>query len=286
MEEFAEELADLDEEDLASRRRRCLQTIGGDAFLQTSVAAEGGADFEQYHCCLRSEAMGDHAGVDFCRAGHLGPLQAHGLLGPGVHLDGRRPVPSSPRYELLCIDDFAPIGRVAAGDVAAAVKDVASGEDLRACDKALRVYDVTGLTGDPAQAKDWRARLSCTAVGAEVMSKRGWVLRGYVPVGAPWSRRLGLSYQSLRAARLPFLAGRLGSVLASSRTSIFGFQRPLMVVLDELFLLSNVSEVEYHPLTPKQVDELVLSGVLAPLQESNFAAHVELRVYAMDALSS
>lgn len=101
------------------------------------------------------------------------------------------------------------------------------------------------------------------------MLKKGWVLRGYVPLGAPWSRRLCLSYLSLRAARLPFLAGRLGGVLASSWTSVFGFQRPLIIVLDELFLLPKVSPDTYHPLTPKQAGELVLSAVLAPLAESN-----------------
>lgn len=59
-----------------------------------------------------------------------------------------------------------------------------------------------------------------------------------------------------------------------------------MIVLDELFLLSNVSPDAYHPLTPKKAGELVLAAVLAPLVESNLAAPVEPQVFAMDASPS
>lgn len=249
--EFTTEFDDLDEEERATLHRRRSRLLGGDAFLQKG----------------RDEVRAD-------------------LLGPKVHLDGRRPIPAATRYELLCIDDFVSLGRVAAADLSAAEGDDAQGGDLQAFDEALCIYDVTGLKGDPARAKDWRARLSWTAVGAEVLSKRGWVLRGYVPAGSLWSRRLGLSFQSLRAARFPFLSGRLGGVLASSWTSVFGFQRPLLVILEELFQLSNIAEDQYHPLTRKQADELVLAGILAPLAETNLAAQVESRIFAMDASPS
>lgn len=97
------------------------------------------------HACLASEAMGDHAGVDFAQSGHAGLLEAHGLLQPAYRLDGRRPVPSASRFELLCIDDYVSLGRVAAPELHREGEEPTPGPDLEAFDRALDTYDRVGL---------------------------------------------------------------------------------------------------------------------------------------------
>jgi hypothetical protein len=177
------------------------------------------------HAVLTSEAMGDHAGVDFVQAGHLRFLQSEtAVLFPSQRLSGRDPVPDSSYLQDLCIDDFISLGRVPTSEI-----EAGSGPDLVDFDRVLQAYAKQHLRG--SDAKTWRGLFEWIATGAEVLSSKGWVQRGYVPCGAPLARRGALSISSLRAAKLPAIPAQLKAILASSWTALFAFQRPLMVLL-------------------------------------------------------
>jgi hypothetical protein len=256
--------------------RKLGREAAGDRFLRTSPPSEAHRRQDRFHLCLASEAMGDHAGVEFCQAGHFARLRAEGLLSDQSWCDGRRPVPRGELLELLCIDDYISAKKATWHEI-----QTETGADLASYDRALAAYAADELGG--SLAKDWRGRLTWQALGAEVDSSPPWVARGYVSVGAPRARRLALSYISLRAARLPVLAGRLGATLASSWTWAYNFQRPLMVVLDQAFGFATLDETKFHPMNDTQSSEFAVAAVLAPLAETDLTAEVLDRVFAMDA---
>ena len=78
----------------------------GDSFLRSSSVVGARRRQGRFHLCLASEAMRDHAGVDFCQAGHAERLRAEGLLKRASCCDGRRPIPRGEKLEILCIDDY------------------------------------------------------------------------------------------------------------------------------------------------------------------------------------
>ena len=79
------------------------------------------------------------------------------------------------------------------------------------------------------------------------------------------------------------IPAQLGATLASSWTAVLAFQRPLMVLLDDLFSYAALPPMEMTALPRRAASELVLCAVLAPLAETDLSAPFDKRVFAMDA---
>lgn len=153
MSAFPVELQDLNACELEAKRRARSRLEGGDRFLIPELQPlSPGADDLQ--ACLGSEAMGDHAGVNFVQAGHGRLLEEGGLLPPQFRLDGCRPVPYAPRCEWLCIDDYIFIGRIPMSQHLPVPLSDLGGADLEAFDQALKIYDQAGLLGAVNREKD------------------------------------------------------------------------------------------------------------------------------------
>lgn len=105
---FPEELQDFDAGELEARTRARSRLEGCDRFLIPELQ-QPPSGVDALHACLGSEAMRDHAGVDFVQAGHDRLLEGGP---PRSRLGGRRPFPYASRYEWLCIDDYISVGRV------------------------------------------------------------------------------------------------------------------------------------------------------------------------------
>ena len=145
--------------------------------------------------CFRSLFQGDHLGVEFALRSHEQLLQDAGLLHEERRIRGNMPFPLGSEFEALVIDDYFCLAseRLA--------QDPACGFSWNALDLARKSYDSSGLLGSPE--KDVCAASTLKVAGAEIRSCEANVRSGFVPVAAPFHKRLALSMLSLRTSALP-----------------------------------------------------------------------------------
>ena len=227
---------------------------------------------------FKSLFQGDHLGVEFALRSHETLLQGGGLLRSNTRIQGHRPFPVGPQYDALVIDDYFSLS----------VEHVNSVPDVGFAHKSLLVardiYESESLLG--SVEKDVDASLTLKAAGAEIRSSLENVRIGYVPVGAPISKRLALSVLSLRAACLPATNGKIISRLAGNWVSVLQYRKCLSCIIDDMFRVASAcladDQTVLHPLPKKVANELVMLATMAPLMFSNITAEYLDRVFATD----
>ena len=223
--------------------------------------------------------QGDHLGVEFALGGHLGLLQSENLLKEENRLLGKMPPPISKVWEALVIDDYFVIS----------VQNSRTGqkeaEAFKYLSKAREAYQRHALAG--SEEKDVVSAPLFKVAGAEVDSTEETRRRGYVCVGAPLAKRIGLSTLSLRVAALGQITPSLAARLSGGWVSTLLYRRCLSAVVDELFQLGNFSDpseaTKLKPLSRKASEELSMLAVLAPCMSTNAMASVSTEVFATDA---
>eukprot|EP00435_Cladocopium_sp_Y103_P014486 s4341_g3.t1 len=229
--------------------------------------------------------QGDHLGVEFGISAHVGLLQSAGLLGTRGRLVADALVRPSQVYQGLCIDDFFSIAPVPLSELESPGK-IETNPAKSAFDRAKKVYADYGLAGsDP---KDVINSVRATVVGAQVDS-RAWVAKlGFLPVGAPVSKRLALSWIAATSARLPVTSDALHSSLVGGLVSVFCFRKCCMSFLQEVFKVIPAEELctenpKSRPLSRQAAEEMILSAVLIPLAHADVKAPFHKWLYASDA---
>ena len=229
--------------------------------------------------------QGDHLGVEFGISAHVGLLQSAGLLEERGRLVADSITRPNHTYQGLCIDDFFSIAPVPEAELMRPSSSKPS-QARAVFDRAKAVYADFGLAG--SDQKDVVDSVHATVVGAQIDS-RDWVVKqGFLPVGAPSSKRLALSWIAAAAARLPVTSDALHSSLVGGLVSVFCFRKCCMSILQEVFKVIPADELDTeHPRSralPRQAaEELILSAVLTPLAISDVKAPFHKWVYASDA---
>eukprot|EP00435_Cladocopium_sp_Y103_P057254 s392_g19.t1 len=189
------------------------------------------------------------------------------------------PVVPGPNYDALVIDDYFSLS---VSPVAADPETTFAHTSL---EKARSIYAQEKLLG--SVEKDVDSSLTLKAAGAEIRSSIGNVRLGYVPVGAPLSKRLALSVLSLRAACLPATTGKIASRLAGNWVSVLQYRKCFSCIIDDLFKTASAClEADpslLFPLTRKVANELTMLATIAPLIFSNITARYHEKIYATDA---
>ena len=223
--------------------------------------------------------QGDHLGVECALGGHLGLLQSENLLKEENRLLGKMPPPMSKVWEALVIDDYFVIS----------VQDGRTGKEeteaFKYLNRARDAYKRHALAG--SEEKDVISSSLFKAAGAEVDATEETRRRGYVCVGSPLAKRIGLSTLSLRVAALGQITPSLAARLSGGWVSALLYRRCLSSVVDDLFQLGNFSDASeatrLKPLSRKASEELSLLAVLAPCMSTNAMAEVSHEVFATDA---
>eukprot|EP00435_Cladocopium_sp_Y103_P069119 s624_g32.t1 len=232
--------------------------------------------------------QGDHLGVEFGIAAHVGFLQEHGLLGESGRLTMDRLVRKADVYEGLVIDDYFCLAPVPIAELQGASSSKPSAA-RRAFDKAKQAYANAGLAGsDPKDVVDQHV---ATVVGAQVDSRVELTQSGMLPVGAPAAKRLSLSWIAAKASSFGFTTDALHASLLGGLTSAFCFRRCSMSILGALYKVIPHAELDTeHPqlrkLPRKAAEELILSSVLLPVLVSDIKSPLHEWIYASDASNS
>lgn len=182
-------------------------------------------------------------------------------------------------WQGLIIDDFyalslepvAPLAAVSPGERPALLQR--SSASSLVC-RAQAAYLAEDIKGSPL--KDNFGSLSFSAGGAHVDSELETVAEGQVLVGAAPSKRLALSFLTLKAAALPGLSAELCASLTGSWTSVLLYRRCLGSCLDSFFALapglsSTPAGSEVVALPRKASQEATMLACLAPLAVTNIA---------------
>ena len=235
--------------------------------------------------CFGAILQGDHLGVEFGISAHVGLLQSVGLLPERGRLVADSITRPSDVFQGLCIDDFFCLAEVPTEQLKESVRAPPSGA-FKAFETAKRCYAEEGLQG--SDAKDVVDQFRATVVGAEVDSRYELVSSGMLPVGAPTSKRLALSWTAATAARLPATTDALHSSLLGALVSVFCFRRCSMSILGELFKVIPAKELNtdlpvLRPLSRKGADEMILAAVLLPIIASDVKAPFHEFLYVSDA---
>ena len=260
----------------AARRAKKRREDVGDGF---GAVHDHASQRDGWYGCFNSLFQGDHLGVEFALQGHECLLQANGMLDSSKRLLGHHPFPLSTELEGLIIDDYFAIG------IEAASTPSCNTFAARALAQAREIYASAQLPGSPE--KDVEAECVFKAAGAEIVSDTRAVALGKVLIGAPLTKRLGISSLSLRAARLPSTSSRLISRLGGNWTSILLYRRSLAAVVDDLFRLAAEAErfsenaVIFQPMTVR--NELIVLASLAPIISTNAAVNYCPWLLASDA---
>jgi len=164
--------------------------------------------------------------------------------------------------------------------------DPANGFARKALDLARDSYDASNLLGSPE--KDVCSASTLKAAGAEIRSGETNVRRGFVPVAAPFSKRLALSVLSLRTAVLPGVTAGLFARLLGKWVSVLQFRKLWSSLVDEAFVFSaqcQAAPTQVHQLTRKIAQEICMLAAVAPLVMTNIAVDYLGEVFATDASS-
>ncbi|CAK9020415.1 unnamed protein product [Durusdinium trenchii] len=230
---------------------------------------------------FQSVLQGDHLGVEFGIASHVGFLQEQGLLLGRGRLQTSSLVRPTGLYEGLVIDDYFTIAPVPLQELRS--KKVKPSKAHQAFITAKQAYAQAGLAG--SDAKDVVDQSLATVVGAELDSRPSGVQSGTLPVGAP---ALSLSWVALQAARFAYTTDALHSSMMGALVSACCFRKCTMAIFQELFKVISPQDLDTdHPklrvLPRKASDELVLAGVLLPVMASNIMAQVSTTIFCSDA---
>ena len=179
-----------------------------------------------------SVLQGDHLGVEFGIAAHVGLFQSVGPLPEKGCLTMGALVRPASSYQGLVIDDFfsiapVPVSQLKEGD------NVAASAAKQDFDIAKKCYKQEGLAG--SGRKDVIDQAVATVVGAEIDSRHSHVSAGVLPVGAPAYKRLSLSWVAAQACRFGQTTDALHASLLGGLTSAFCYRRCGMSVLNKLY---------------------------------------------------
>ena len=224
-----------------------------------------------------SVLQGDHAGVEIATESHSNLLRCYGLLAEGTQIVASSPLRSFSEAQGLVIDDFFSIS---IQDKTIKNDDSISASNYRLAQAA---YCDHGLQGSPE--KDIISQNEGKVIGAYINGGHRAVSRGIVTVAAPIEKRLGLSLLSLFVSQLSHTSDALHLCLLGGWTSVLGYRRPLMSVLQAAFD-SRVFDANNPVLVrlPRSVaTELVTLAVLMPLCTSDIAAPLDSKLYCTDA---
>ena len=267
----------------AKTRQKVDRTVHGDELDGVRPMRFGLGHDEPVFGAFKAVLQGDHLGVEIGISAHAGLLQASGLLQDKGRLLSKKLIRSSPVYEGLVIDDYFAI---APAPVSSLEKRDEPSEARRCFDAAKKVYLREGLKG--SDQKDIIDEHVATVVGAEIDSRPQNVQCGVLPVGAPASKRLALSWIAAMACRYPCTTDGLHSSLLGALVSSFCFRKCSMSVLVELFKVIpatelDVSRPKLRPLKSAAAEELALAAVLLPIIVSDVKMPFHSWLYATDA---
>ena len=229
---------------------------------------------------FNSVLQGDHAGVEIATEAHSNLLRSFGLLKDGSQLVASTPLRSFSEAQGLVIDDFF---SVSIQDRSSKLGDSVSAQNYSS---AQRAYSEHNLQGSPE--KDIVASTEGKVIGAYINGGPRAASRGVITVAAPIEKRLGLSLLSFFVSQLSHTSDAFHLCLLGGWTSVLGYRRPLMSVLQSAFHLvdSRVFDANNPVLVrlPRSVaTELVTLAVLMPLCTSDIAAPLDSRLYCTDA---
>ncbi len=261
----------------------------GDGLRTSSRQCFGRLGEDKYLISFRSIFQGDHAGVEIATDAHIGLLQRKGLLLDSARLEAGRPFVGGQALEGLVIDDYFTVGIVSRES--GLPVGLRAGE-LSACQKFLRAkeaYKGANLAG--SDHKDIVDSPQGKVIGAWLNSSDVASRQGVATLGAPPSKRYGLSQVTLAACQLPYITDVLLVCLLGGWTSILGYRRPLLSILNASYLHVNASHVDAdHPklvsLSRKVCEELTLVSLLAPLAVTDLGVGMLDHMYATDASNS
>ena len=229
---------------------------------------------------FRSVLQGDHAGVDIATEAHVNLLKCQNLLSEDVRMTASAPLRSFEEAQGLVIDDYFALSIQKKGT------PKESSQSAIAYHAAQAAYEKHGLQGSPE--KDRVAQEEGRVIGAYVNGSARATSRGMITVGAPIEKRIGLSLLSLFVSQLSHSTDAFHLCLLGGWTSVLGYRRPLMSVLQSAFhLVDSRNFVASDPKLvrlPRQVAcELVTLAVLMPLSVSDIAAPIDRSIYCTDA---
>ncbi len=250
----------------------------GDELRQRGVRAKGVP--AKLQVGFAGILQGDHAGVEFATDAHASLLQEVGCLGDQTRLQSSIPWRGHQLLDGLVIDDYFSIS-VENADGPSHLSDSASLHS-----RALEAYERAKLLGSPD--KDIVASDFAKVIGAQIDSRLSTRKRGLALLGAPSSKRYGLSWISLILAQLKWTSDALLLCLLGGWTSVLMYKRPLLGVINACFGLVDASNYDDRrpkllPIGKASCDELVLLSVLAPIMQTNLAAEYLEEVFCTDA---
>lgn len=229
---------------------------------------------------FNSILQGDHSGVEIATESHSNLLGSWGLLHPTCRLVASSPLKSFEEAQGLVIDDFFALS---IQDKHTPPEETLSAAAYR---RAQSAYNSHGLEGSPE--KDIVAQPEGKVIGAYINGGRRATSRGMVLVGAPIEKRLGLSVLSLFVSQLAYTSDSLHLCLIGGWTSVLGYRRPLMSVLQSAYHVVDMTSFDANrpklvPLTREVATELVTLAVLMPLATSDIAAPISNKLFCTDA---
>ena len=237
---------------------------------------------EQGHIfvAFNSVLQGDHAGVEIATESHSNLLRSQALLDSSCRLVASSPLMSFQEAQGLVIDDFFAVSIQEKSLCPSLTKSAI------AYQKAQEAYNKNALEGSPE--KDLIAQPEGRVIGAYLNGGHRATSRGLCTVAAPIEKRLGLSVLSLQVSQLTHTTDALHLCLLGGWSSILGYRRPLMSVLQESYHLVDMGSFDAnHPSLvrlPRTVaTELVTLSVLMPLAVSDIAVPLSEKVYCTDA---
>ena len=191
-----------------------------------------------------------------------------------------RPLRSTKRAEGLVIDDYFSISiqpRDADHEKTAAI---------RGYWKAQRAYAEHDLMGSPQ--KDIVGTDEGKVIGAFINGSSRARDQGMVTVAAPAEKRLALSHLSLLVSQLTYTTDALHLCMLGGWTSILGYRRPMMSILQKAFRVVQVVDFDKNnpklvPLSRSVAEELTLLAVLMPLAVIDLCVPFDDQVYCTDA---
>ena len=268
---------------LASRGKDRLKT--GDGLRFSSRQCFGRVPDDSFIVSFRSIFQGDHSGVEIATDAHIGLLQRNGLLLDAARLESHRPFVGGYALEGLVIDDFTVgvVDRMTGVPVGLSAGEMSAHEKFL---KAKRAYKDVGLVG--SDHKDIVDSAQGKVIGAWLNSSNHAARQDVATLGGPPSKRYGLSHITLNCCQLSSITDVLLGSLLGGWTSLLGYRRPLLSILNESFHLVNASEVDAdHPcivsLSRQVCQELTLISILAPLAVSDLGVGMLDHIYATDA---
>ena len=234
----------------------------------------------QLYVAFNSILQGDHTGVEIATESHSNLLRSYGLLDSSCRLVASSPLRSFQEAQGLVIDDFFAVS------IQEKTVHPSQTKSAFAYQKAQEAYGVHALEGSPE--KDLVAQPEGKVIGAYLNGGHRATSRGLCTVGAPIEKRLGLSVLSLLVSQLSHTSDALHLCLVGAWSSILGYRRPLMSVLQESYHLVNTGSFDANNPTlvrlPRTVaTELAILSVLMPLAVSDIAAPLNEKVYCTDA---